>query len=256
MQLVIVGGGRMGEALLGGLVAAGWEELGVVEKLPSRRDELAARYPQVDVLADVPAADAAVLATKPHDIRDACAGLAGTKRVLSIAAGITIASLEKELGAGTAVVRAMPNLPAVVGAGVAAIAPGTAAGDADLEWAASVLGAVGAVVSVPERLLDAVTGVSGSGPAYLFLVAEALIEAGVLNGLPRDVATTLALHTVLGAGRMLTELGETPEALRTQVTTPGGTTAAALHVFEAAGLRAAFLDAVSAATARARELGA
>ena len=257
VKLLIVGGGRMGEALLGGLVNAGWDGLAVVEKLPQRRDELSRKYADVAVLADAGGApaDAAILATKPHDIGDACASLLGTKRVLSIAAGITIATLEDALGAGTAVIRAMPNLPAVVGAGVAAISPGTAAGEEDLAWAEAVLRAVGEVVRVPERLLDAVTGVSGSGPAYVFLVAEALVEAGVLNGLPRDVATTLALHTIVGAGRLLTDLGASPEALRAQVTTPGGTTAAALHVFETAGLRAAFLDAVTAATTRARQLG-
>ena len=246
----------MGEALLGGLIAGGWEGLGVVEKIDDRRAELEARFPSVAVLRAIEPADAAVVAVKPNDVRAACAELAGTKRVLSIAAGVPIAALEEALGAGTAVVRAMPNTPALVGAGAAAIAGGSAASDEDLEWAESVLGAVGEVVRVSERLLDAVTGLSGSGPAYVFLVAEALIEAGVLNGLPRDVSVALATQTLLGAARLLAETGETPEALRAQVTSPGGTTAAGLRALESAGVRAAFLDAVTAATQRSRELGA
>jgi pyrroline-5-carboxylate reductase len=255
VRLLIVGGGRMGEALIGGLLAAGWDGIGVVEKLPARRDELAARFPDVEVLADIAPADGAVVAVKPNDVRDACAALGGTARVLSIAAGVPIATLEGALAAGTAVVRAMPNTPALVGAGAAAIAGGAAAGEDDLAWAESILGAVGQVVRVPESLLVAESGLSGSGPAYVFLVAEALIDAGVLAGLPRDVSVTLATQTILGAARLLAESGETPEALRAQVTSPGGTTAAGLHALESAGVRAAFLDAVQAATARSRELG-
>jgi pyrroline-5-carboxylate reductase len=150
----------------------------------------------------------------------------------------------------------MPNTPALVGAGAAAICAGTAATDADLDWAEGLLRAVGTVVRVPEKLLDAVTGLSGSGPAYVFLVAEALIEGGVLAGLPRDVAHELAVATIAGAGRLLAETGETPEALRAQVTSPGGTTAAGLRALEAQGVRSAFLEAVAAATERSRQLGA
>lgn len=256
VRLLIVGGGRMGEALLGGLLAAGWTDLGVVEPIAARRDQLAASFPDVRVLAECEPADGAVVAVKPNDVRAACAAIAGTKRVLSIAAGVPIATLEDALGPGTAVVRAMPNTPALVGAGAAAIAAGTEAGDDDLDWAESVLGAVGGVVRVPEKLLDAVTGLSGSGPAYVFLVAEALIDAGVLAGLPREVSVTLTTQTLLGAARLLAETGETPEALRAAVTSPGGTTAAGLRALESAGVRAAFLDAVTAATARSRELGA
>ena len=149
----------------------------------------------------------------------------------------------------------MPNTPALVGAGAAAIAPGTSAGDADLAWAESILGSVGTVARVSEPLLDAVTGLSGSGPAYIFLVAEALIEAGVLVGLPRDVSTALTTQLLVGSARLLAESGATPEALRAQVTSPGGTTAAGLRALESAGVRSAFLDAVAAATARSRELG-
>jgi pyrroline-5-carboxylate reductase len=149
----------------------------------------------------------------------------------------------------------MPNTPALVGAGAAAVAGGTGAGADDLDWAESVLAAVGTVVRVDESLLDAVTGLSGSGPAYVFLVAEALIEAGVLVGLPRPVATELAIQTLLGSARLLAEGELGPEALRAAVTSPGGTTAAGLRALEAAGVRAALLDAVVAATERSRDLG-
>jgi pyrroline-5-carboxylate reductase len=175
--------------------------------------------------------------------------------VLSIAAGVTIAQLEGALAPGTPVVRAMPNTPALVGAGAAAIAPGRHATDDELSWAESILGAVGTVVRLDESLLDAVTGLSGSGPAYVFLVTEALIEAGVLAGLPRPVSSTLATQTVVGAARLLAESGDTAEVLRAAVTSPGGTTAAGLRELERAGVRAAFLDAVVAATERSRQLG-
>ena len=255
MRLLIVGGGRMGEALLGGLLAAGWDGLGVVEVDEARREDLRARFAGVRVERSPVVADGAVLAVKPWQVREVCGALEGTKRVLSIAAGVPIAAMEEALGAGTAVVRAMPNVAATVGAGVAAICGGTAATEGDLSWAESILTAVGTVVRVPEKQLDAVTGLAGSGPAYLFLVAEALIDAGVLNGLPRDVAVELAHRTILGAGRLLTETGDSAETLRAAVTTPGGTTAAGLHVLEANAVRAAIQDAVSAATERSRELG-
>jgi pyrroline-5-carboxylate reductase len=166
-----------------------------------------------------------------------------------------VAALEAELAPGTPVVRAMPNTPATVGVGAAAIAGGSSATPADLDWAEGLLRAVGSVVRVPEHLLDAVTGLSGSGPAYVFLVAEALIEGGVLAGLPRDVSVELATHTLLGAARLLADGGSTPEVLRAQVTSPGGTTAAGLRALEARGVRSAFLEAVAAATERSRELG-
>ena len=180
---------------------------------------------------------------------------AGSGRVLSIAAGVTIAALEAELAAGTPVVRAMPNTPALVGVGAAAIAAGSAAGADDLAWAESLLGAVGVVVRVGEPLLDAVTGLSGSGPAYVFLVAEALIEAGVLAGLPREVSEQLSIQTLLGAATLLAQGDDGPEALRAAVTSPGGTTAAGLRTLEQHGVRAAFLEAVAAATERSRQLG-
>ena len=167
---------------------------------------------------------------------------------------MTIAAIEAE-APGVPVVRAMPNTPALVGAGAAAVAAGTAAGEDDLAWAEAVLGAVGIVVRVPEHLLDAVTGLSGSGPAYVFLVAEALVEAGVLVGLPRPTSAALVGQTLLGAARLLVEGEEGPEALRAGVTSPGGTTAAGLRVLEARGVRSALLEAVAAAAARSAELG-
>lgn len=258
--LVVVGGGRMGEALLGGLLAAGWpgSDLAVVEPVETRRKELVDRFGEVTVSEAPVAADAAVVAVKPGDVADAvgAAVAAGARRVLSIAAGVTIARLEAAAGDGVAVVRAMPNTPALIGAGAAAIAAGTTAMDDDLAWAESILGAVGTVVRVPEPLLDAVTGLSGSGPAYLFLVAEALVDAGVLVGLPRPTAVALAHQTLFGAARLLVESDDGPETLRAAVTSPGGTTAAGLLELERHGVRAAFQEAVAAATARSKELGA
>ena len=250
----------MGEALVGGLIASGWAsaaELCVVEKLAGRREALVARWPGLTVTDAVGAADGAVVAVKPGDVAEACAALAdaGVGRVLSIAAGVPIAALESHLPKA-AVVRAMPNTPALVGAGAAAIAPGSRAGEDDLAWAEAVLGAVGVVVRVSEPLLDAVTGLSGSGPAYVFLVAEALIEAGVLTGLSRDASVTLVAQTLLGSARLLVESGDSAEALRAAVTSPGGTTAAGLQALEDRGVRAAFLAAVVAATERSRRLGA
>ena len=256
-RLLVVGGGRMGEALIGGLVEAGWaaaDEIAVVEPVEARRRDLAARHAGLQVSDKSVPADGAVVAVKPGDVQAACGELQ-VDRVLSIAAGVPLAKLESWLPAGLPVVRAMPNTPALIGAGAAAIAAGSSAGDADLAWAEEILGAVGKVVRLPENLLDAVTGLSGSGPAYVFLVAEALIEAGVLAGLPRDVSLTLAVQTLLGSARLLAESGESAEALRAAVTSPGGTTAAGLRALETHGLRSAFLEAVMAATERSRELG-
>jgi len=251
----------MGEALLSGLITAGWakaSELAVVEKIPRRRDELVAAYPEVDVVDSVPNAEGAVVAVKPGDVEGACRsiGAAGAARVLSIAAGVPLARLEGWLGGGVPVVRAMPNTPALVGAGAAAIAGGASVTDDDLAWAEMVLSSVGTVHRVAEPLLDAVTGLSGSGPAYVFLVAEALIEAGVLAGLPRPVSEALTTQTLLGAVRLLAESNDGPEALRAAVTSPGGTTAAGLRTLEARGVRSAFIEAVQAATERSRQLGA
>jgi pyrroline-5-carboxylate reductase len=264
VRLVVVGGGKMGEALVTGLLTAGWaapEEVIVTEKLAPRRDELiqdlVARYPGLVVRDEPGPAGGAVLAVKPDDVEAACQAVAaaGISPVLSIAAGVPLARLEQWLGGGFAVVRAMPNTPALVGAGASAIAPGTEAGEAELAWAEEILSAVGTVVRVPERLLDAVTGLSGSGPAYVFLVAEALMEAGVLVGLPRPVSRQLVQQTLFGSARLMAASAEGPEALRAAVTSPGGTTAAGLRALEAGAVRHAFLEAVAAATERSKELG-
>ena len=260
-RLVVLGGGRMGAALVAGLVSSGWagvEELLVVEPVAARRDELAATHPRLEVAGGLAGgAEGAVLAVKPVDVEAACGTVAdaGIARVLSIAAGVPLSKLEAWLPAGAAVVRAMPNTPALVGCGAAAIAAGRAASEADMAWAEEVLSAVGKVERVGEPLLDAVTGLSGSGPAYVFLVVEALIEAGVAVGLPRTVSETLTVQTVLGSARLLAESGESAEVLRAAVTSPGGTTAAGLAALESRAVRAAFLEAVAAASERARQLG-
>jgi pyrroline-5-carboxylate reductase len=258
-KLQVIGGGKMGEALVGGLLRAGTAgaDVLVVEQDPARVAALREALPTVTV-ADAPApSEGTVLAVKPADVPAVCevVAAAGTERVLSIAAGVTLATLEAALAPGTPVIRAMPNTPATVGQGAAAIAPGSAAGEADLVWAEALLGAVGTVVRVPESLLDAVTGLSGSGPAYVFLVAEALIAAGIEVGLPADVSYGLAVQTLLGAATLLAGSDQGPEALRAAVTSPNGTTAAGLAVMEELGLRAVIAAGVVAATERSKELG-
>jgi len=249
----------MGHAFLGGLLRSGWAapaELGVVEPLASARDQLVERYPGIIVSEAEMRAESAVLAVKPADVKAACriAAGSGCQRVVSIVAGITIARLEGWLGPDVVILRAMPNTPALLGAGASALAGGSSAGESDFTWAEGVLSSLGVVARFPEHQLDAVTGLSGSGPAYVFLLAEALVEAGVNEGLGREVSQLFAVQTLLGSARLLAESGESPEALRAAVTSPGGTTAAALRVLEAHGFRSAVLEAVVAAAARSREL--
>ncbi|WP_419842555.1 pyrroline-5-carboxylate reductase [Candidatus Poriferisodalis sp.] len=258
VELLIVGGGKMGEALVGGLLASGRSPraMCVVEPISARRDELSGRY-GVAVADETAASSGAILATKP-DVTPAVAAqvaAAGTDRVLSIAAGVTLATLGAAVGPTVPIVRAMPNTPALVSQGAAAICGNDRATEADLRWATEVLGAVGSVVRVQEHLMDAVTGLSGSGPAYVFLVAEAMIEAGVLVGLSRPVATELTSQTLLGAATLLAQ-GRSPAELRADVTSPGGTTAAGLRELERHGVRTAFAAAVEAAAFRSGELGA
>jgi pyrroline-5-carboxylate reductase len=266
--LLIVGGGKMGAALLEGLLASGWataKEIAVVEPLEARREELARQFPGLGV-HNAPEAGmlatggqrhaGALLAVKPDAAEGACRvlGAVGVTRVLSIVAGIPCARLETALGGAPVVVRAMPNTPALVRAGVTAISGGSHATSADLAWAHEVMAAVGTVVRLPERLLDPVTGLSGSGPAYFFLVAESMIEAGVQMGLSRDISRTLVVETMLGSAKLLAETGEEPEALRAMVTSPAGTTAAGIRSLESRAVRSAFMEAVAAATERARSL--
>lgn len=260
-ELVIIGGGRMGEALAAGLVAQKWaraNDLVIVEPDARRADELRARIDGITVTDTPVEAAGAVLATKPGVVPDAARALqeiGGVPRVLSIAAGVTLAQLQDALSPQTAVIRAMPNTPAVVGQGASAIAAGPTATDADLDWAQGMLEAVGTVVRVPESAMDAVTGLSGSGPAYIFLIAEALADAGVRAGLPRPTAIALTTQTLLGAATLLAEGTESAAALRAAVTSPGGTTAEGLAVLERAGVRAALGDAVIAAAAKSAALG-
>ncbi len=250
----------MGAALLAGLISSGWApagELAVSEPDPDRRRHLADVHPGVQVVEGPIGADDVVLAVKPDVAEAVLRTLApsGASRVLSIVAGVSTARLEAVLSPGTVVIRAMPNTPALIGAGAAAMSGGSVATGADLDWAEGVLAAVGTVTRLPERHLDAVTGLSGSGPAYVFLVAEAMIEGGVMAGLPRGVSQDLAIGTILGSARLMAETGEGPAELREAVTSPGGTTAAGLRTLEFKAVRSAFIEAVAAATERSRQLG-
>lgn len=264
-RVALIGGGKMGSALVGGLLEGGWDpdELAVAEVDAERRRELEREFPKVRIVPSpawaVADADVVIVAVKPADIdaslRAAESSLNPATLVVSIAAGVTLRTLEA-LVPGRPVIRAMPNTPALVGLGASAIAAGRHADQHHLDLASRLLGAVGIVVIVGEGALDAVTGLSGSGPAYIFLVAEAMIEAGVLVGLARDVSEQLVVQTLLGSATLLAQSDDGPESLRAAVTSPGGTTAAGLRELESARLRAAILDAVSAATRRSRELGA
>jgi pyrroline-5-carboxylate reductase len=259
-KLLLVGGGKMGSALLTGVIRAGWAtpgELAVSDSDPAQRQRLTESFPGLLVVDAPIAADGAVLAVKPDVAEGVLSTLTavGITRVLSIVAGLSSARLEAALAPGDVVVRAMPNTPSLIGAGVAGMSGGSAATAADLDWAESILSAVGTVVRLPERHLDAVTGVSGSGPAYIFLVAEAMIEAGVSAGLTREISRRLVVDTMLGSARMMSETGEDPGELRAAVTSPGGTTAAALRTLEFKAVRSAFIEAVAAATERSKQLG-
>jgi pyrroline-5-carboxylate reductase len=257
--LVIIGGGNMGAALVGGMLESGSfdaDDLAIVEVVEQRRDVLAELFPGVAIESSVPPCGAAVLAVKPHGVPEAAAAAvaAGATRLLSIAAGVRLATLEVAAGNTVAVVRAMPNTPALVQLGASAIVAGANAGDDDVAWAREILSSVGIVDELSEHLLDAFTGVAGSGPAYVFLVAEALTEAAVAEGIPRDTAERVVAQLLRGAATLLHQEGD-PAALRTMVTSPGGTTEAGLRALDEREVRAAFGHAVRAATARSRELG-
>lgn len=259
IDVAMIGGGNMGAALLGGMLASGEYDaasLAVVEQLEARRAQLVELFPGVEVAAVAPPCAAAVIAVKPDGVADAVRGAvaAGARRILSIAAGVTLAALDAAAGPGVAVVRAMPNTPALVGLGAAAIAGGATASDDDLAWAEGILGSVGIVERLDEASLDAFTGVAGSGPAYVFLFAEALTEAAVAEGIEPDVAERVVAQLLLGASTLL-DRDRDPAQLRRNVTSPGGTTAAGLARFDAHDLRGTVADAVAAATARSRELG-
>jgi pyrroline-5-carboxylate reductase len=256
-----IGAGNMAEAILRGLIGAGLQPDRLVASDPlEARRELLSRELGIHTTADnaqvVERAELVVLAVKPQQLESALAGLppAADPLYLSIVAGCRLARLRELLGERARVVRSMPNTPALIGAGISAISaePGLAA--ADLDRAAAVLEAVGGVVRVPEAQLDAVTGLSGSGPAYVYALIEALTEAGVAEGLPSAVASELSARTVLGAARLVEASGEPPARLREKVSSPGGTTLAGLAALEEKGFQAALRAAVRAATRRSREL--
>jgi len=262
-RVAVLGAGMLGEALLSGLLAAGAApaSLLITEKRSDRAAALQAQY-GVEVVDNATAAaraDVLLLAVKPQDIpalaTEISAALDPGKLVVSMAAGVLLSTLESNLPAGIPVVRVMSNTPVRVRAAMSALAAGTAAGFEHLERAEQVLSAVGRTVRVTEAQLDAVTAVSGSGPAYFFYVVEAMIDAGVALGLPRDVATELVVQTAYGSSTMLRDSGDHPVALREAVTSPGGTTAAAIRALEGHGVRAAFDAALRAAAERSKELG-
>jgi pyrroline-5-carboxylate reductase len=262
-RLAIIGVGMMGEALARGMLDKGWSP-GDLVLADVRGDHVAAIGKTLGTATTADPAEAAssasgtLLAVKPQDAGDALGALRGSigsSGLVSIVAGLRTAGIEERLGKDASVVRAMPNTPARVGSGVTALAEGTRTTDPTKELADAIFSAVGPVVWLDEDKLDAVTALSGSGPAYVFLVAEALVDAAVALGLPRDVAETLTFATIEGSGKMLRETGEVPAVLRAQVTSPGGTTAAALGVLEAMAVRAAFGEALRAAYKRSKELG-
>ena len=263
MTTAIIGAGVMGETLLAGLLRADvpTSELLIADRRIERSAEVTAKHGVKNgTNAEVAAtADTIALVVKPQDMGSVLEEIAGSLKpgalVVSLAAGITTEFIEARLPAGTAVVRVMPNTPALVDEGMAAISQGTNSTEEHLDRTEALLRSVGHVVRVPEKYQDAVTAISGSGPAYIFYVVEAMIEAGVMLGLPRDVSTELVLQTVYGAATMLRETGEHPTVLREQVTSPGGTTVAALRQFDDFKVRAAFLSAMEAARDRSRELG-
>lgn len=263
-RLAVVGAGLMGEAILSGLITSGWvpTDIMVCDKRTGRTAELVDKHgvSAADALTAVSHAETVLLAVKPGDavgvLTETGTRLAAGALVLSVCAGVSLATLESALPPRTPVVRAMPNTPAQVGQGMTAISPGVAATEPHLATATEILEAVGRVVTVPESYQDAVTAISGSGPAYVFLLAEALIEGGVHLGLPRETATELAVHTLFGSATLLRAGGEHPAILRENVTSPGGATAAALRQLEDHGVRAAFLAATQAARDRSRALGA
>ena len=260
--VAIFGAGVMGETLLSGLVRAGRDagEIVVTERREERAQQLTSTY-GVRTMGNVEAAKMAttlVLVVKPQDMSGLVAEIAPHLRegalVVSLAAGITTGYLENLLPAGTAVVRVMPNTPALVDEGMAAISPGTHCDEEHLAVAEELLAATGRVVRVPEVQQDAVTAISGSGPAYIFFVVESMIEAGVHLGLPRATASELVIQTLVGSAKMLRETGTHPTVLREQVTSPGGTTASALRELEVHKVRAAFLAAMESARDRSRQL--
>lgn len=265
MKLGVIGCGKMGTALVAGALQAGVVEAKDVlgtDVFPGARDcfrEKTGAEVTDDLSEVISASDIVLLCTKPQDAFSAMSDISGDagegKLLVSIAAGVTIENLEKHAPGGMRVVRTMPNTPALVGKGAAAYCLGTRCVEGDAEVVQALLASVGMAVQVPEKLMDAVTGLSGSGPAYIYLVIEALADGGVSAGLPRADALKLAAQTVSGAAEMVIQTGEHPAVLKDMVTSPGGTTIAGLTALEEKNVRAAFISAVSAAKDRAVELG-
>jgi pyrroline-5-carboxylate reductase len=263
-KICVLGAGKAGEALIAGLLSSGWakpEEIVATARHEERVAELKERYGIETTLSNADAvkdASIVVIAVKPQDIegllRDIGDAVASGQTVLSIAAAIPTSLIERHLGDAVPVVRAMPNTPVTVHEGMAGVAAGAHAGEEQLALAEEVLGSVGRSVRVDEDHMDAVTAVSGSGPAYFALLAESMIEAGILLGLSREVATDLVVQTMLGTAKLLRDEKMHPVELREMVTSPGGTTISAIRELEQAGVRAAFLNAIQAAMNRSREL--
>jgi pyrroline-5-carboxylate reductase len=266
-KLGFIGGGNMAEALIKGLVSfTGAKNIFVSEPSESKRDALHAAY-KIKVTTDnhdlTKKCDIIILAVKPQILKEVLADIGplvnSDKLVISVAAGVPISIIEDALRGDTAnkfsVIRTMPNTPALVQEGVTSITPGEHVTKADMKIAHRVFQAVGTTVDVEESHIDAVTGLSGSGPAYIFMLLESLSDAGVKMGLSREVANTLTVQTVLGAAKLARESGRHPGELKDMVTSPAGTTIAGLHALEKGGLRTTMMNAVEAATERSRELG-
>ena len=264
-KIAFLGSGNMAGALVKGLLAAGAAspaEIFCTDTRKERLEELQRRHGVrigQDNAEAAAWADVVVLSTKPQVfdrlLPDVAAGVRSSTLVISIAAGVPVAAIEARLPPATRVVRTMPNTPCLVDAGATAIAAGSYASADDVELARRLFASVGVTVVLDEYLLDAVTGLSGSGPAYIFLIIEALSDAGVKMGLHRDSALLLSAQTVLGSAKLLLETGEHPGRLKDMVTSPGGTAIAGLHTLEAGGLRTTLINAVETATARAKQLG-
>jgi pyrroline-5-carboxylate reductase len=264
--VAILGVGTIGESLLRGLLSGGWREpseLVVTVRDEERAAQLAERYGVHATTSNAEAvvgATLVVIAVKPQDFEVLLGEIGGLltpeQTVLSVAAAIPTAAIENRIAPGVPVVRAMPNRPATVHEGIAGVCAGAHAGDESLTLAEEALSHLGAVVRVPERYMDAVTAVSGSGPAYFALLAEAMIEAGILLGLSREISTQLVVQTMLGTAKLLRDEELHPVDLREQVTSPGGTTIRAIRELERSGVRAAFLNAIQAAMERSQELAA
>lgn len=261
-KVTVIGAGVMGETVIAGLLRGGWnaDQITAVDRYQPRLDEIAATYQvgSASLATAVAGSGTVIVVVKPQDVAGVLPQIGAAMRagtlVVSLCAGVTTTRIEAALPAGTPVVRVMPNTPAQVDAGMSAISAGLEATADHLEFVTGLLSPIGAVVTVPEKYQDAVTAVSGSGPAYVFYVAEAMVDAGVFLGLPRDIATTLAVQTLVGSAKLLneSELGAT--RLREMVTSPGGTTAAALRQLDDHGVKSAFFAALEAARDRSQEL--